>query len=92
MGCNSGDSGRHIKVVLNPMPKHELPVVNNHLVLKDDSRICRNPSSGESGGFKKHHKKVLTILTAESRFRILERINGRPYDPDDVWQEEGGSG
>jgi len=41
---------------------------------------------------KKRHKRVLVLMTAESRFRVLERINGRPYDPDDVWQDEGGSG
>mgnify|MGYP001617753744 CR=1 FL=1 len=41
---------------------------------------------------KKRHKRVLTLLSAESRFRVLERINGRPYDPDDPWQDEGGSG
>ena len=40
-----------------------------------------------------HGKRLsLRLVAAESRLRVLARINGHPYDPDDIYQDEGGSG
>lgn len=40
----------------------------------------------------KRSKPLLKLMVAESRLEVLRRIGGQPHDPDDIYQDEGGSG
>lgn len=40
----------------------------------------------------KRSKRLLKLVAAESRLAVLRRIGGQPHDPDNIYQEEGGSG